>query len=251
MATSNPATSKAPYTPPSPVPAPTPHPCTLRKPHLNDVEQRDWSNLACVRGFNETMQFSCVTWPASFYWADASKTQRVDEAEASGTTTFEAWLAANCHVVTFTELGQPRLLDVTIPDKQGPDISWETIHVLLRPGHIIHFHGTVPQWSMGQATRHYAIATGRGDEISQKWYSRAHRARMLDKIEQNAKTGRKDMPAAPSEMPEYPILRDSLEILVNFCTRANQRFLVNRFTVYEVNDIALMMTRDVAQLASH
>lgn len=236
--------------PPSPMPAPTPHPCTIRKPHLTDVEQRDWSVLACARGFDETMAFDCTDWPASFYWLDASRTVRVDEAENAGQIQFEAWVAANCHVVEFIELGQPRPLQVTIPDKQGPDIPWATLHVLLQPGHIIHFHGTPPQWSMGTATRHYAIATGRGDEVSQKWYSRVHRQRVMDQIERNAKSGRTDKPSAP-EAPEYPILRDSLELLVDFCTRANQRFLVNRFSVYEVNDIALMITRDVAQLASH
>lgn len=233
--------------PPSPVPAPTPHPCSLRKMHLTDAEQRDWTFLACPRGFNETMEFSCVAWPASFFWFDTTMTLRVDEAERTGRTTFEQWRDANCHIVTFVENGQTRALDVTI-SADGPDIPWVTLRTQLKAGQIVHFHGTNPQWSMGTATRHYAIVTGRGDEVSQKWYSRVDRERFLSTIEKNSRTGRKDQPPAP-EAPEYPILRDSLEMLTNFCTRNNQRFLVDRFTIYEVNDVALMLTYDVAQLS--
>jgi hypothetical protein len=245
-------TSTAKYAAPSP--SPTSDPCMQPRPYFTSAEQLDWNELACPRGFDDTMAFSCVAWLASFFWLNASKEQRLDQAERTGKARFEDWLAQQCQVVSFSDHGQKRDLIVIVPDNGGPNIRWATTRILLKAGHIVYFHGQPAPWTGAGATdtRHYAIATGRGDEVSQKWYSRPQRQIVMTTIGQDIRDHRKDQPVSPSPHdPEYPILRDGLEALVDSCTLPNgQRYLVNRITVYEVMDLSLMLTQDVALLAS-
>jgi len=141
----------------------------------------------------------------------------------------------------------------------GPSIAWTTLAQILRPGHIVLFSGT--SWNNpSQHVNHSAIATGRADEISQKWWDHDLQTEMAAAMQRNRTV--RPHPVVPAEAllkkyqgREYPVTRSRISDLAKlFALPATgssplERYFVDAFSVFEIRDRTFAIEEDIAALA--
>ncbi len=242
-------TAKGPFqTGPIPQPLPTMTPFPL------SPEQRD-QRRATSLGFTPTQEYASWLWPASFFEDEMGRPmwKRVTGQE-SPILLNDAWIRQYCRPAM--NAGVPISVTVTAA---GPSISWQDVSRMLLPGYIVLFSGT--SWiNPAQHVNHSAIATGRADEISQKWWDHDLQNDMV--VEMNRARGLPKRPNIPSETlrarytgREYPVTRSRISDLVKLFTlpvagtAPAELYFVNAFSVFEVVDPKFAMNDEIAALA--